>query len=342
MDAPGRAPLCARDRRRRDLALLKTGQADFTIAQKGVADLLSSSIDARSLARIRAVPGVAGVTGVLIGTERLNAANPQFLQIGIDPADLAAFGVTVVAGRPFAASAADELMLGWRAAENLGLHAGDTLRVADRTYRIAGIYSTGQALGDTGAMLPLAWFQTRRRVAAMIMSEALLIGLIGTAAGLALSVLAVLAVQQLPALFQLHNLLPQLSAVQNVEVAMFGTGLSLRRRRDRARSLLADVDLAGLEARPPTKLSGGERQRVAIARALANEPELLLADEPTGSLDERSVDLVLDLFARLRAERPGMTMIIVTHDVRVAGTADRVIWLRDGRVDYAHRAAGSV
>ena len=59
------------------------------------------------------------------------------------------------------------------------------------------------------------------------------------------------------------------------------------------------------------------------------------------SLDERSVDLVLDLFARLRAERPGMTMIIVTHDARVAGTADRIIWLRDGRVDYAHRAAGS-
>jgi len=140
--------------------------------------------------------------------------------------------------------------------------------------------------------------------------------------------------------FQLHNLLPQLSAVQNVEVAMFGTHLTLRQRRDRARTLLADVDLAGLEARPPTKLSGGERQRVAIARALANEPELLLADEPTGSLDERSVDLILDLFARLRAERPGMTMIIVTHDARVAGTADRIIWLRDGRVDHAHRAAG--
>jgi ABC-type lipoprotein export system ATPase subunit len=142
--------------------------------------------------------------------------------------------------------------------------------------------------------------------------------------------------------FQLHNLMPQLSAVQNVEVAMFGTGLSLRRRRARARTLLADVDLAGLETRPPTKLSGGERQRVAIARALANEPELLLADEPTGSLDERSVDLVLDLFARLRNERPGMTMIIVTHDVRVAGTADRIIWLRDGRVDYARTGQKTV
>lgn len=141
--------------------------------------------------------------------------------------------------------------------------------------------------------------------------------------------------------FQLHNLLPQLSAIQNVEVAMFGTGLTRRQRRDRARALLTDVGLADMQNRPPTKLSGGERQRVAIARALANEPELLLADEPTGSLDERSVDLVLDMFSRLRAERPGMTMIIVTHDIRVAGTADRIIWLRDGRVDRAHGTIGS-
>jgi putative ABC transport system ATP-binding protein len=141
--------------------------------------------------------------------------------------------------------------------------------------------------------------------------------------------------------FQLHNLLPQLSAIQNVEVAMFGTGLTRGQRRDRACALLTDVGLADIQKRPPTKLSGGERQRVAIARALANEPELLLADEPTGSLDERSVDLVLDLFSRLRAERPGMTMIIVTHDIRVAGTADRIIWLRDGRVDRTHNAIGS-
>jgi ABC-type lipoprotein export system ATPase subunit len=138
--------------------------------------------------------------------------------------------------------------------------------------------------------------------------------------------------------FQLHNLLPQLSVIQNVEVAMFGTDLSRRQRRDRARSLLADVDLAGLETRPPAKLSGGERQRVAIARALANEPGLLLADEPTGSLDERSVGLVLDMFSRLRAERPGMTMIIVTHDTRVASTANRIIRLRDGRVDHGWEA----
>ena len=133
--------------------------------------------------------------------------------------------------------------------------------------------------------------------------------------------------------FQLHNLLPHLSALDNVEVAMFGTGLNRHQREDRARSLLADVDLAGEENRPPTKLSGGERQRVAIARALANDPDLLLADEPTGSLDEASVDLVLDLFAKLRADRPELTTILVTHDARVAATADRIIRVRDGRLD---------
>ena len=133
--------------------------------------------------------------------------------------------------------------------------------------------------------------------------------------------------------FQLHNLLPQISASQNVEIAMFGTGLSRRQRRERAAGLLAEVDLAGMESRPPTKLSGGERQRVAIARALANEPDLLLADEPTGSLDERSVHLVLDLFARLRRERPAMTLVVVTHDPNVAAASDRCVYLRDGRVD---------
>ncbi len=132
--------------------------------------------------------------------------------------------------------------------------------------------------------------------------------------------------------FQLHNLLPQLSAVQNVEIAMFGTARSRAERHRRALRLLAEVDLAGRESRPPTKLSGGERQRVAIARALANEPTLLLADEPTGSLDERSVELVLALFERLRGERPELAMILVTHDDRLAGCADRLVRMREGRV----------
>lgn len=141
--------------------------------------------------------------------------------------------------------------------------------------------------------------------------------------------------EQIGLVFQLHNLLPQLTATQNVEIAMFGTGLSRTERRQRARGLLADVDLAGREKRPPTKLSGGERQRVAIARALANEPTLMLADEPTGSLDERSVDRILALFARLRDERSDLTMVVVTHDRRLAAAADRVVQLRDGRIEQS-------
>lgn len=145
--------------------------------------------------------------------------------------------------------------------------------------------------------------------------------------------------QHIGLVFQLHNLLPQLSACQNVEVAMIGTGLGARARRERAHELLADVGLSAMADRLPTVLSGGERQRVAIARALANSPELLLADEPTGSLDEASVELVLELLSALRAERPAMTLVVVTHDLRVAATADRTVFLRAGRID-AGAAAG--
>ena len=140
---------------------------------------------------------------------------------------------------------------------------------------------------------------------------------------------------QVGLVFQLHNLLPQLTAQQNVEIAMLGRGVRRRRRADRARALLADVDLEGREARPPTKLSGGERQRVAIARALANEPPLLLADEPTGSLDSASVERVIELIERLRRDRPSLTIVVVTHDQRVAQAADRIVRMRDGRIEPA-------
>ncbi|HVU61679.1 MAG TPA: ABC transporter ATP-binding protein, partial [Mycobacteriales bacterium] len=132
--------------------------------------------------------------------------------------------------------------------------------------------------------------------------------------------------------FQLHNLLPHLTACENVEVAMFGAGLSRRARRDRARQLLADVDLAGKENRAPTRLSGGERQRVALARALANDPPILLADEPTGSLDVHAVDRTLELLARLRSDRPELTVLLVTHDSRVGDACDRVVHMADGRI----------
>ncbi len=132
--------------------------------------------------------------------------------------------------------------------------------------------------------------------------------------------------------FQMHHLLPQLTAVQNVEVAMLGTGRTREERMRRAWELLADVDMAGRERRYPNMLSGGERQRVAVARALANEPELLLADEPTGALDQRAVDRVLELFGAVASSRPGMSMIIVTHDPKVAASADRVVRMTDGRI----------
>jgi putative ABC transport system ATP-binding protein len=131
--------------------------------------------------------------------------------------------------------------------------------------------------------------------------------------------------------FQLHNLLPNLDARENVEVAMFGTGVSRREQQERAGRLLAEVGMTGAENRTPPKLSGGERQRVAIARALANDPAILLADEPTGSLDSAAADQVLELLVRLRAERD-ITIVMVTHATDVAAAADRVVEMSDGAI----------
>jgi putative ABC transport system ATP-binding protein len=129
--------------------------------------------------------------------------------------------------------------------------------------------------------------------------------------------------------FQLHNLLPALSAVENVEVPMFGTHRGRRARRARALELLGRVELADRAHARPTQLSGGERQRVAIARALANDPRVLLADEPTGSLDSEAGRHILDLIAEVRAER-GLTVLMVTHDHDVALRADRIVRMLDG------------
>jgi putative ABC transport system ATP-binding protein len=130
--------------------------------------------------------------------------------------------------------------------------------------------------------------------------------------------------------FQFHNLITTLTALENVQVPMLGRRGRLERER-RARELLAEV---GLEQRvngyPPT-LSGGERQRVAIARALANEPRLLLADEPTGSLDSETGAQILDLLRRVRDEH-GTTILLVTNDGTVARQADRILRIRDGRL----------
>jgi putative ABC transport system ATP-binding protein len=137
--------------------------------------------------------------------------------------------------------------------------------------------------------------------------------------------------QEIGLVFQLHNLLPRLSVLGNVEIAMAGSHRPYAERSVYAQKLLGDVDLAHLADRRPTQLSGGERQRVAIARALANDPPILLADEPTGSLDSASVEAVLGLFQRLRQER-GVTIVLVTHDNVVAGVADRIVQMLDGKV----------
>jgi putative ABC transport system ATP-binding protein len=131
-------------------------------------------------------------------------------------------------------------------------------------------------------------------------------------------------------IFQLHNLLPSLTAEENVQVPMLELGLSRPQRRARARQLLAAVGLSGRERGLPPELSGGERQRVAIARALANDPPILLADEPTGSLDSEAGRRVLELLEELRRTRR-LTVLLVTHDADVAGLADRIVRMLDGR-----------
>jgi ABC-type lipoprotein export system ATPase subunit len=131
--------------------------------------------------------------------------------------------------------------------------------------------------------------------------------------------------------FQLHNLIPRITARQNVELAMFGTHRRARERARRASELLDLVGLAGKERRKPPAMSGGERQRVAIARALANEPAVLLADEPTSGLDDVAAGQVIDVFARLRADR-AVTVLAVSHDTRLNSRADRIIKLVEGRV----------
>jgi len=131
--------------------------------------------------------------------------------------------------------------------------------------------------------------------------------------------------------FQLHNLLPTLSASANVQLPMYETQLSFWERRAKAQRLLEAVELGDRANTPPTKLSGGERQRVAIARALANDPPILLADEPTGNLDSKAGQMVLDLLRRIQRER-GVTLVLVSHDMQIASAAERIVRMLDGRV----------
>ncbi len=135
--------------------------------------------------------------------------------------------------------------------------------------------------------------------------------------------------------FQLHNLIPTLTARENIEVPMMGQPVGRGERRRRAKELLALVGLAERMHHLPNQLSGGERQRVAIARSLANEPALILADEPTGDLDSQSGAEVIGLMQRLNNEL-GTTFIVVTHDPAVARQTDRILIMRDGDIVHEH------
>ncbi len=134
--------------------------------------------------------------------------------------------------------------------------------------------------------------------------------------------------------FQSFHLLSTLSAAENIQVPMFEGPWSRTERRARAESLLEEVGLAHRKNHRPGRLSVGERQRVAIARALANSPGLILADEPTGNLDSRTQAEILELLARLRAER-SLTLVVVTHSREVAAASDREVRILDGLIREA-------
>jgi putative ABC transport system ATP-binding protein len=131
--------------------------------------------------------------------------------------------------------------------------------------------------------------------------------------------------------FQLHNLIPNLSVFENVQIPMLETSVSGKEMEERAMELIKSVGLEDKINSKPTKLSGGERQRVAIARALVNHPSIILADEPTGALDSKTGDLILNILKDLH-KKENVTLVMVTHEPYVAKMADRVISVFDGKI----------
>ena len=145
--------------------------------------------------------------------------------------------------------------------------------------------------------------------------------------------------EKLGFVFQSHQLVPVLSAEENVALALWIRGLPEEECRDRARKALSSVGLSGMEGRRPDAMSGGQRQRVAVARAIVGEPALVLADEPTASLDSETAARLLDLFDALHAEK-GIAFLFSSHDPRIVERVPRRIRLVDGRIASDERAEG--
>ena len=131
--------------------------------------------------------------------------------------------------------------------------------------------------------------------------------------------------------FQFYNLLPVLSAVENVELPLLVSGVSAKEARERAMTALETVNLAPWAVSRPSQLSGGQRQRVTIARALVNNPAIVWADEPTGDLDSKNADEIMDLIVELN-QRNGQTFVVVTHDIRVAERCFHIVNMLDGQI----------
>jgi putative ABC transport system ATP-binding protein len=134
--------------------------------------------------------------------------------------------------------------------------------------------------------------------------------------------------------FQQFHLLPQLTALENVMLPMVYAGVKPNERKERATEALIKVGLEKRLNNKPTQLSGGQQQRVAIARAIVNRPVVLLADEPTGALDSRTTQEVLDIFGELNST--GITVVMVTHETEVASQTKRIVWFRDGQVVHSY------
>jgi putative ABC transport system ATP-binding protein len=157
-------------------------------------------------------------------------------------------------------------------------------------------------------------------------------------AQLTASELAFLRCRKIGYIFQTFNLIPVMTALENVTLPMVFAGLTTEEALDKGVALLNIVGLGDRRDHKPTELSGGQQQRVATARALANDPAIILADEPTGNLDLRTGKEIIDLLKRMNKEKK-VTMISATHDLKMIDVSDRVVWIRDGKIERIEERA---